>query len=135
MTDVHTREQRSRNMAAIRSRDTKPEMVVRRIAHALGYRYRLHVRSLPDTPDLVFPRLGKIINVHGCYWHMHNCQFGRVAPKTNAEFWQAKREGNVRRDRKASRALRRAGWRVFVIWECQTRHRDKLRKRIEAFLG
>lgn len=75
-------------MAAIRSRDTRPEMVVRAVARDLGYRYRLHVRRLPGAPDLVFPRLRKIINVHGCYWHMHKCRFGRVVPKTNAEFWR-----------------------------------------------
>src|SRR5688500_201263 len=118
--DVHTPEQRSRNMAAIRGKDTKPEMVVRRVAHRLGFRYRLHRRDLPGAPDLVFPRLRKIINVHGCYWHMHACPYGRVVAKTNAEFWRNKRRGNVVRDRRNERELRRLGWEVLTLWECET---------------
>ena len=133
MPDVHTQEQRSRNMAAIHSKNTRPEMVVRAIAHRLGYRYRLHVRTLPGAPDLVFPRLRKIINVHGCYWHMHNCRAGNVTPKTNAEFWRKKREGNVQRDRRNLAALRRSGWTVLTIWECQTRDRAKLERLITKF--
>jgi DNA mismatch endonuclease (patch repair protein) len=134
MPDVHTPEQRSRNMAAIRSKNTRPEMFVRAIAHQLGYRYRLHVRSLPGAPDLVFPRLRKIINVHGCYWHMHKCRFGSVVPKTNADFWQTKRQGNVERDRRTLSALRRAGWRVLVVWECETKDSARLTKKLCRFL-
>jgi len=132
--DVHTREQRSRNMSAIRGRDTKPEMIVRQIAHRLGYRFRLHRRDLPGTPDLVFPRQQKIINVHGCFWHMHSCRWGRVVPKANATFWQAKRTGNVERDRRTRRNLLRAGWKVLTVWECEARDRDALSKKIAAFL-
>lgn len=134
MPDVHTPEQRSRNMSAIRCKDTRPEMIVRRIAHRLGYRYRLHVRELPGNPDLVFPRLRKIILVHGCFWHMHACPYGRVTPQTRADFWQTKRAGNVVRDQRARRRLYRAGWKVLVIWECQTRDLDKLAVRISTFL-
>ena len=122
-------------MAAIRSRNTRPEMVVRAIVHSLGYRYRLHVRALPGSPDLVFPRLHKIINVHGCYWHMHKCRFGAVVPKSNAEFWRTKREGNVVRDRRTATELRRLGWKILIIWECQTKHTDRLCRRVAAFLS
>src|SRR4051812_31813701 len=121
MPDVHTRAQRSRNMAAIRCKDTRPEMAVRSIAHRLGDRYRLHVRELPGHPDLVFPRLRKVIFVHGCFWHMHACRYGRVTPRTRADFWQTKRAGNVSRDHRTMRKLRREGWRILVVWECQMR--------------
>jgi len=122
-------------MSAIRGKDTKPEMVVRRLAHALGFRFRLHRRDLPGTPDVVFPKLLKIINVHGCYWHMHTCRWGRVAPKTNAAFWKAKRTGNVVRDRRNLRQLRRDGWKVLEVWECQIGDVDVLRHKILRFLS
>ena len=134
MTDVHTREQRSRNMSAIRGKDTKPEMAVRSIVHQLGYRYRLHRRDLPGAPDLAFIALRKIINVHGCFWHMHTCRYGLVAPKTNTDFWQAKRKGNVNRDRIALRTLRAGGWDVLMVWECETRNSEALRGRLSRFL-
>ncbi len=134
MADVHNREQRSANMAAIRCKDTKPEMLVRRIAHRLGYRFRLHRRDLPGTPDLVFPKLRKIINVHGCYWHMHSCRWGRVTPKTNAKFWQVKRTSNAARDTRNLRKLRREGWRVLTIWECQLKL-TAIEARIARFLN
>src|SRR5688572_29685796 len=135
MADVHTPEQRSRNMAAIRGRDTKPEIVVRRIAHRLGYRFRLHRRDLPGCPDLVFPRLRKVILVHGCYWHVHACHFGRVTPKTNAQFWHTKRTANVERDKRNARALRRSGWQILTIWECQLRDENRIANQISAFLN
>jgi len=122
-------------MSAIRGKDTKPEMVVRRIIHRLRFRFRLHRRDLPGTPDVVFPKLRKIINIHGCYWHMHTCRWGRVAPTTNAAFWQTKRKGNAARDRGNLRQLRRDGWKVLVVWECQTRDVDVLRHRILRFLS
>jgi len=134
MADVHTREQRSRNMAAIRGKDTKPEMIVRRIAHQLGFRFRLHRRDLPGAPDLVFPRLRRIINVHGCYWHMHDCRWGCVTPKTNAEFWQTKRTGNVDRDKRNLAALRRDGWKVLTVWECEVKDADRIAVKITKFL-
>src|SRR5215813_5204493 len=118
MTDVLTPEQRSFNMSRIRGRNTKPELLVRSLVHRMGYRFRLHRGDLAGKPDLVFPSLKKVIFVHGCFWHMHNCKFGRVLPKTNALFWQTKRLSNVERDKRSLRALRRAGWRVLVIWEC-----------------
>src|SRR5581483_5419780 len=100
MADVLTPEQRSRCMSRIRGKDTGPELVVRSMAHRMGYRFRLHSRLLPGRPDLVFPGLRKVVFVHGCFWHMHRCRFGRVTPVTNATFWMNKRSGNMRRDRK-----------------------------------
>ena len=103
--DVLTRDKRSRNMAAIRGKDTGPERTIRRLLHTMGYRYVLHDRRLPGRPDLVFPRRRKVIFVHGCFWHMHECRYGRVVPAMNAEFWHKKRVGNVDRDACAIRAL------------------------------
>ena len=135
MTDVHTREQRSYNMSRIKGTDTKPELIVRSLVHQMGLRFRLHRKDLPGKPDLVLPRHNKIIFVHGCFWHMHRCRYGRVKPKTNAEFWQEKREGNVARDRRNLKALRADGWQVLVIWECWVREPEKkVVGRLEKFL-
>src|SRR5262245_53740917 len=110
MADVLTGEQRRRNMAAIKGTDTGPEMKVRRLLHRLGYHYALHSKDLPGKPDLVFRSLKKAILVHGCYWHMHSCKYGRVVPATRTEFWQAKRQGNVERDCRTVAALASLGW-------------------------
>lgn len=130
-----TPEQRSRNMRAIKGRDTTPELTVRRLLHAMGYRFRLQRRDLPGRPDIVLPRHRVAVFVHGCFWHRHRCRYGCVEPATRPEFWRAKFAANVARDRRAVRALRRAGWRVLVVWECQTRDMERLRKRLAAFLG
>ncbi|MFH1024939.1 MAG: DNA mismatch endonuclease Vsr [Planctomycetota bacterium] len=135
MTDVLTTEQRRRCMARIRRKDTDPERHVRSMIHRMGFRYRLNVTSLPGKPDIVLPRLRKVVLVHGCFWHMHRCKYGRVKPATNAGFWKAKREENRRRDARVRRALRIAGWDVLIVWECELRDGDKLRKRIHAFLS
>jgi len=124
-------------MAAVKSRDTTPEMIVRRLVHRLGYHFRLHRRDLPGTPDIVLLRLRKIINVHGCFWHMHTCQRTRTPPVKNAGYWDAKRQRNATRDRRNHRKLRRLGWRILTVWECQTK-RDKLEvleRRLRRFLG
>lgn len=121
-------------MSAIRGKDTKPEMIVRRLVHSLGYRYRLHVRELPGVPDLVFPTRKKVIFVHGCFWHRHNCRLGRPRPKTRHEFWEEKLEGNRRRDAKHRRELRALGWQVLTVWQCQTADPDKLAERVLRFL-
>ena len=134
MADVLTPEQRHRNMVAIRSRNTKPEMVVRRVAHSLGFRFRLHRKDLPGKPDLVFPRFRKVILVHGCFWHMHDCPAGRVTPKTNAEFWQRKRHGNVERDARTAEALKALGWAVLDVWECQTKDTELVKNLLADFL-
>lgn len=119
--DVHTREQRSRNMAAIRSANTKPEVRVRSALHALGFRFRLHRRDLPGCPDIVLPKHRTVIFVHGCFWHCHRCKYGSVVPATRADFWANKRAGNVARDRRNAAALRKLGWHVLVLWECEVR--------------
>jgi DNA mismatch endonuclease, patch repair protein len=134
MADVHSAKQRSRNMAAIKGKNTKPEMVVRRLLHRLGFRYVLHHRKLPGRPDLVFPRRRKIVFVNGCFWHMHECRYGRVVPATRTYFWQAKRTGNVARDEANLKALQDLGWEVLVAWECEVRDADALMKRLVPFL-
>jgi DNA mismatch endonuclease (patch repair protein) len=127
LVDVHNPEQRSRNMAAIRGKNTKPEMRVRALLHALGYRYRLHRKDLPGRPDIVLPKHRIVIFTHGCFWHCHNCRWGSVIPKTRSEFWDAKRSGNVKRDIKQKAELEAAGWKVLTIWECETRTEEALR--------
>ncbi len=134
MTDVHTPEQRSFNMSRIRNRNTRPEMIVRSIVHRLGYRYKLHKKDLPGKPDVVLVRHRKIIDVYGCFFHMHSCKYGRVVPVSNAEFWRVKRMSNAERDRRNLRALRRKGWRVMIVWECETKNLDRLAKRLDRFL-
>lgn len=137
MTDVLTPEQRRECMASIRSRDTRPEMIVRKMVHAMGYRYSLHRRDLPGKPDLVFSRMRKVIFVHGCFWHMHSCRYGRVKPKTNARFWSDKRESNRMRDMRNRTLLKKMGWGALIVWECWTRDIKKLRQlesRIISFL-
>jgi len=134
MTDVLTPAQRSFNMSRIRNRDTRPEMIVRSIVHGMGFRYRLHKKDLPGKPDLVLVRHRKIIDVHGCFFHMHDCRYGKVTPATNAEFWQAKRQSNLNRDRRNIEALKKAGWQVLIVWECQTKNPDSLQKVLTDFL-
>ena len=134
MSDNLTPAQRKMNMTNIRSRHTKPEIIVRSIIHSLRFRFRLHYNKLPGKPDIVLPRHRKIILIHGCFWHMHQCRFGKVIPRTNTAYWQVKREGNRERDRKNRTVLRRLRWDVFVIWECWTQDQDALRKRIEKAL-
>ena len=143
MADVVTAAVRSRIMAAVRGKDTGPELVVRRLAHALGYRFRLHGKSktakggLPGRPDLVFASRRKVIFVHRCFWHRHGCDRGRSTPRANARFWRAKFAANVARDRRNVAGLRRLGWGVMVVWECQTgaRGRGRLAGRLERFLS
>ena len=134
MVDVHTKKQRSFNMSQIRCKNTKPEMLVRSLVHRMGYRYSLHRKDLPGKPDLVLVKHKKVIFVHGCFWHMHRCRYGSVIPKTNEKFWRIKREGNVDRDKRNLRKLRREGWKVLVIWECQTKNTEKLINKLEKFL-
>jgi DNA mismatch endonuclease (patch repair protein) len=135
MTDVHTPEQRSRNMAAIKGADTKPEIIVRRSLYALGYRYRLHRKDLPGKPDIVLPKLRTAIFVHGCFWHSHDCRWGRVVPKTRAEFWTEKRGRTVERDERKARSLKELGWRVLTVWECKTRDPEKLTLLLQEMLS
>ncbi len=124
MADVLTPEQRRLNMSRIKGTDTKPEMLVRKALHALGFRYRLHDRTLPGRPDLVLPRYRCVILVHGCFWHRHHCHLVKK-PATRAAFWEEKLAGNEERDRQAISALRTDGWRVAIIWECALRGTTK----------
>ena len=124
--DIFDPETRSAIMRAIRSRDTQPELRVRRAAHALGLRFRLRRRDLPGSPDLVFPRRRLALFIHGCFWHGHDCGGRRRRPATNAAYWRAKIAGNRRRDRRVLKALTAMGWRTMVIWECDTRNPARL---------
>jgi DNA mismatch endonuclease (patch repair protein) len=120
-------------MAAIRATDTEPELAVRREIHALGYRYRLHVRGLPGRPDIVFPSRRKIIFVHGCFWHQHRCR--RWSPRTLAhDYWGPKLKGNRKRDRINRAKLRRLGWELLVLWECQIHDQTSLCQTLRSFL-
>jgi len=134
MTDVLTKKQRSYNMSQIKCKNTKPEMIVRSIVHRLGYRYALHRKDLPGKPDMVLTRHHKIIFIHGCFWHMHRCRYGKVKPATNVDFWRKKREGNVARDKKNLQKLRKDGWKVLVVWECWTKDIPKLKTHLKDFL-
>ncbi|MES3013874.1 MAG: DNA mismatch endonuclease Vsr [Pseudomonadota bacterium] len=124
MVDIVDKATRSRMMAGIGGKNTRPEMAVRQHLFAAGFRYRLHRRDLPGRPDIVLPKYKTVIFVHGCFWHRHTgCRFAAV-PATNAQFWREKLDGNVERDRRSARALRAAGWRVLRVWECRTSAKD-----------
>ncbi len=135
--DTLTPEERSARMARVRGQDTKPELVVRRLAHRMGYRFRLHRNQLPGRPDLVFPSRRKVIFVHGCFWHRHPDQACRLArlPKSRLDFWGPKLETNRKRDEVNLAHLAELGWSALVIWECQLRDAEALEARIGEFLG
>lgn len=137
MVDILTPEARSDRMSRIRGQDTTPELALRHALHAAGLRYRLHVADLPGKPDLVFPRWGAVVFVHGCFWHQHrHCKIAKV-PKTNTDFWKRKFAANEQRDARVARALRAMGWRIAVVWECQLSTKRKLAAasaRIERFV-
>jgi DNA mismatch endonuclease, patch repair protein len=135
VADVHTPEQRSRNMAAIKGKNTKPELRVRSLLHSMGYRFRLHRKDLPGKPDIVLPKLHLAIFVHGCFWHCHHCRYGQVVPATRPEFWAAKRDGNVNRDQLKRSELESAGWKVSVVWECQAKSADVLKATLAQILA
>lgn len=131
--DTLTPAERSERMSRVRSKDTKPELTIRHLIHRMGFRYRLHARDLPGNPDLVFPSRSKIIFIHGCFWHRHGTCKNTRWPKSRLDFWRPKLEKNQFRDMANRRKLRRLGWRVLVIWECQL-NRENLAARIRAFL-
>jgi DNA mismatch endonuclease Vsr len=135
LVDTLTVAQRSERMARIRSKDTKPEMIVRRTLHQLGYRFRLHRRDLPGAPDLVFPSRKKVIFVHGCFWHAHgNCNVANL-PKSRRQYWTAKFARNKQRDDINAKLLVRSGWNVFTVWECETKDFQLLARRLLRGLG
>lgn len=129
-------ETRSRNMSAIRGIDTKPEMLVRRLLHAMGYRYRLHRKDLPGRPDVAFGRRRKAIYVHGCFWHQHDDPACKIAhaPKSRLDYWEPKLSRNRARDAASLAAMAEAGWDVLVVWECETKDIDALREKLRAFM-
>lgn len=128
---------RSAVMRAVRAKDTTPEMIVRRMVHGMGYRYRLHAKDLPGKPDLCFRARRKVIFVNGCFWHGHDCRRGARPPRENAAYWSAKIARNAARDAANLAALAETGWAALTIWECETpvRRRDELAARLRAFLG
>ncbi len=135
MTDKISKERRSANMRAVRSRNTQPEIRVRQIAHGLGYRFRLHRGDLPGKPDIAFPRLHKAVFVHGCFWHQHKgCRRASV-PRSNVRFWRIKLGRNATRDAEQVAAIRRRGWRTLIVWECEIKDEKRLTARLRRFLG
>ena len=134
MTDVFSKEKRSWIMSRVKLRDTKPEMLVRSLVHRIGFRFRVHRRGLPGAPDIVLPRHGKVIFVHGCFWHGHKRCSRSKRPTTNKTFWSKKLDENIERDKRFRRGLRRMGWTVLVLWQCDTRNPEKLLQVLEKFL-
>ncbi|GLI25654.1 very short patch repair endonuclease [Xanthobacter flavus] len=136
MGDTLSPSARSERMSRIKGKDTAPEMVVRRLIHKMGFRYRLHRKDLPGRPDLVFPRRRKVIFVHGCFWHRHpapECRLARL-PKSRLEFWLPKLEANQSRDTRNQGALFNSGWQVLVVWECELRDKEQLENKLREFL-
>jgi DNA mismatch endonuclease (patch repair protein) len=129
-----TSAERSRIMRAVKGKDTTPELSVRRFLHGQGYRYRLHRKDLPGKPDLVFAGRRKVIFVHGCFWHGHDCKRGARRPKENADYWERKIRRNQERDARSQEALRSMGWEVLVIWECELKEKNSLSARLTEFL-
>ena len=122
--------ERSRNMSAIKSKNTKPEIAVRKLLHSMGYRFRLHRKDLPGSPDIVLPKYKTVIFVHGCFWHRHeNCKYAST-PKTRKEFWENKFKANVKRDLEIQENIKNIEWRSLVIWECETKNMENLRVKI-----
>ncbi len=135
MADVFSQRKRNEIMSRVRGKNTKPERVVRSILHRMGYRFRLNVADLPGKPDIVLPRHKKVVLVNGCFWHGHkNCRKAQI-PATNTAFWSKKIQGNIERDRRVRRLLRKEGWQVLTLWECQSRNIAKLTSRIERFMS
>jgi len=131
--DTFTRKKRSEIMGRIRGKDTKPEMAVRRLLHQLGFHFRLHRKDLPGTPDIALPRHKIAVLVHGCFWHRHTCRDGKH-PKSNSRYWESKIADNQCRDRRQKLALRRLGWKVITVWECEIRKPETLQKRLSKAL-
>jgi DNA mismatch endonuclease, patch repair protein len=133
--DVYDAQTRSAVMRAVKAKDTKPEMIVRRLLHRAGYRFRLHRANLPGKPDLTFPSRRKVIFVHGCFWHQHPGCRAADRPSSNTAYWRAKLDRNMERDKTTQEALERGGWRTLIVWECQTRNPDALLTLLTDFLN
>ena len=135
MTDSISKARRSANMRAVPSRNTRPEILVRRMAHSLGFRFRLHRPNLPGKPDIAFPAQQKAIFVHGCFWHQHKGCKRATVPKSNRNFWRLKLARNVARDAMQLAAIRKRGWRALVVWECEIKNERRLAAKMRRFLG
>ncbi len=134
MSDILSKEKRSWNMSRIKGKDTKPELLVRSLLHRMGYRFRLHRKDLPGKPDIVLPKYNTVIFVHGCFWHRHkDCKYA-YNPKSRASFWQNKFKENIERDNKKQAELKKIGWEVIVIWECDLRKVEELKMKIKKEL-
>lgn len=131
--DTRTEEQRRRIMQSVKSKDTGPELVVRRLLHAMGYRFRLHRKELPGRPDIVLPKHRKAIFVHGCFWHWHGCSKGQL-PKSRLDYWRPKLEANLKRDRTKREQLESLGWATLVVWQCETGDMDALQVKLQEFV-
>jgi len=127
MTDVHSKATRSKNMAAVRNKNTKPELLIRKGLHRMGFRYRLHDRKLPGRPDLVLPKYNAVIFINGCFWHRHDCHLF-TWPATRKDFWKSKIEGNKARDLESVKLLKSMGWRVLTVWECAVKGKTRLQE-------
>ena len=133
--DVHSPERRSFNMSRIKGKNTRPEMLVRKWLWSRGYRYRLHLKGLPGKPDIVFLRPQKVVFVHGCFWHRHDCKYFKW-PRANSEFWKNKINGNVRRDQSNYKRLINKGWKYFIVWECELKSKSsEILQKLEVFVG
>ena len=134
MSDIISKKKRSWNMSRIKSKDTKPELIVRSLLHRMGYRFRLYRKNLPGKPDIVLPKYGTAIFVHGCFWHRHpNCKYAYM-PKSRIGFWRNKFEENTVRDKKKHSELKKSGWKVIIIWECEIHNMDKLHCKLKRLL-
>jgi DNA mismatch endonuclease, patch repair protein len=134
VTDVFSREKRSKIMSNVKDRDTKPELIVRSMIHSMGFRFRLRNKKLPGNPDLVLSRHGKVVFVNGCFWHGHNGCRKAARPKSNSDFWNKKLNGNVERDKLNIGELEQLGWKVLVVWECETKEPLSLYEKLENFM-
>jgi DNA mismatch endonuclease (patch repair protein) len=135
MADSLTKSRRSWNMSRIKGKDTGPEKIVRSLLHRMGFRFSLHKSTLPGKPDLVMPKHQTVVFVHGCFWHRHKGCKGATMPKSRTEWWRVKLEGNAARDQRNQTELRRTGWRVLTVWECETANREKLSNRLEKLFS
>lgn len=135
MADIFSKSKRSEIMSRVRSENTKPELIVRSFLHRIGFRFRLHVRELPGNPDIVLPRHKKVIFVHGCFWHRHKGCKKTTTPKSHKAFWENKFEYNVNRDARNRSRLRRLGWKVLIVWECELRDESKMSEKIVKFMS
>ena|SRR3989339_884645 len=134
MTDVYPIEKRSWIMSRVKGRDTQPEVLARSLVHRMGFRFRIHRRELPGNPDIVLPRHKKLIFIHGCFWHGHTGCSRSKRPTTNKNFWNNKLNSNIKRDRKNYKELQRIGWKVLVVWGCETKSSELLLRKLERFL-